>query len=344
MKSTLSLLSLFLFFIATPLMPVAQGATGSSQRCLECHRFDDHHEAFNRTVHGALACSDCHRHPLSSAFHASASAKTSPASTAVLPPDKARLSEEALLSVNSRCEKCHRETYADWARSGHAMTYAQAFLNPQHNRDEQPMNDCLRCHGMFWTGTIEALVTPTDTRGPWKLKRPNVKSRPAIPCLACHQIHPNADPLPPGSSKSPFRTGVRHSDEAQNFGFYDRREKRFINAADLPHPRIARNHETVRLSNDLRLRNCYQCHAPDATHQPGTSDDRTLRGVHEGFSCADCHATHSLSTRGSCAKCHPQQSHCGLDVEQMDTSFRMTSSQQDIHTVACVDCHSQGRP
>ena len=38
------------------------------------------------------------------------------------------------------------------------MTYARSFLNREHNRMEAPMDDCLRCHAMFFEGTARDLV------------------------------------------------------------------------------------------------------------------------------------------------------------------------------------------
>ena len=67
-------------------------------------------------------------------------------------------------------------------------------------------------------------------------------------------------------------------------------------------------------------------------------------GVHEGLSCLDCHTSHSNSAKASCATCHPSDSHCGLDVEKMDTSFLSTASKHNIHFVACGDCHNGVRP
>jgi len=37
-------------------------------------------------------------------------------------------------------------------------------------------------------------------------------------------------------------------------------------------------------------------------------------------------------------------SHCGLDVEKMDTTYASASSSHNIHWVKCVDCHQHGIP
>lgn len=89
---------------------------------------------------------------------------------------------------------------------------------------------------------------------------------------------------------------------------------------------------------------CYQCHAPLASAQAGSGDDRTPMGVHEGIRCLACHQKHSQNTRQSCAECHPRLSNCGLDVEKMDTTFANPKSVHNIHTVKCLDCHRNGVP
>ena len=110
------------------------------------------------------------------------------------------------------------------------------------------------------------------------------------------------------------------------------------------HQPLDRRQFVVDISADPRLRVCYQCHAPQANRQAGSEDDRTPRGVHVTLSCFDCHKGHGLNPRRSCADCHPADSHCGLDVERMDTSYSAKSSPHDIHTVRCDDCHPQGVP
>ncbi len=97
----------------------------------------------------------------------------------------------------------------------------------------------------------------------------------------------------------------------------------------------------MKVSDDPIMRNCVQCHAPNAIHQAGTSDDRTPRGVHEGLSCVACHELHSNDARKSCQECHPAISNCKLDVTKMNTSYADSKSPNNIHFVACTDCHKQ---
>jgi hypothetical protein len=287
--------------------------------------------------HAALSCKECHE------------TATGPTVKGYVPkttgkpvfdplPTGFRLDERQVTAINTRCENCHKDRFTEWKASAHAQTFAEAFLNRTHNRIEQPHNDCLRCHAARFEGKIEDIVTPLNVMGPWKLVRSGFSARPVMPCLVCHHVHrETASPVwAKASDPSPTQS-------AQSTGFYDRREKLFFPLASLPHPQIWQEDKPLKVSTDLRLRNCYQCHAPHASHQAGTSDDRTPRGVHEGLSCLDCHASHTLDARASCAGCHPAVSHCQLDVTRMDTSYRSRASAHDIHCVSCTDCHPNGR-
>jgi hypothetical protein len=321
---------------------IAKMKPASNQACLQCHASDPRHTAYKDSLHGQLVCSDCHQHPLSPTYHQKIS-RTRPTTIAADVLENTRLKENQLLVVLQQCRHCHESQFSDWTTSRHATTYGDIFLNRTHNQIEPPMNDCLRCHGMFWDATIEDLVAPRDMSGPWHLLKNHQTQVPAIPCLACHQIHPPAPPAQFSVSQSPFARKPATNQPAA-FGFYDRREKQFFNASDMPHPKVRKNGEPVAISADARMRNCYQCHSPNATHQSGTSDDRTPLGVHAGLSCAQCHSVHSLSTAQSCSQCHPKNSHCGLEVKLMDTTARSVASSYNIHTVTCADCHNGKRP
>jgi hypothetical protein len=37
-------------------------------------------------------------------------------------------------------------------------------------------------------------------------------------------------------------------------------------------------------------------------------------------------------------------SHCGIDVEKMDTTFADAKSKHNVHWVRCADCHQHGIP
>jgi hypothetical protein len=92
----------------------------------------------------------------------------------------------------------------------------------------------------------------------------------------------------------------------------------------------------VKISPDQRQALCYQCHAPEATVQVGSGDDRTPIGLHEGLSCFACHEKHGQTTRASCSTCHPQLSNCGINGETMDTTSKSVKSPHNVHTVKCI--------
>jgi hypothetical protein len=179
---------------------------------------------------------------------------------------------------------------------------------------------------MFFQGDIRELVSaPAGASAPWALGDTARAVQPAIPCLTCHQVHAPAEAT---------RGSV----------FFDHREATHFPAALLPVARISDRGRPVRVSLDPGSRVCAQCHAPASTRQLGSSDDRTPAGVHEGLSCADCHPPHAPASAVTCRACHPAQSHCGIPVEKMDTTFLSASSAHSVHTVACADCHPSGVP
>ena len=296
------------------------------QTCASCHEMTGVHADWSASNHRTVHCRTCHGGSLTLDVHALASHLNRVVRH--FQDDRAspvHLKGPHVLALAASCRTCHPQAYADWQASRHATTYARIFLDEKHHRTEPPANDCLRCHGMFSPGDISLLVTPPTATTPWALKDPAKAAEPAIPCLACHQVH--------------VRTG-----ETQTANLYDRREQRHISADRLPVAAIFQGERTVRVSRDPRQRLCQQCHAPDATHQLGTDDDRTPAGVHEGLSCRDCHWSHTNSAQASCNACHPADSHCGLDVRKMDTTFVSPTSPHNVHTVACRDCHPQGPP
>jgi len=295
--------------------------------CAVCHEEASHVHSWQNSFHRDLHCRNCHGSSLTLNIHA----LTEHANRIVqhfrpAPAEETRhLTEAGVLALQQACRKCHPRSFADWQASRHAVTYKDIFLDPKHNQMEQMAAECLRCHGMFYDHHIEDLVTPLSRKGPWKLKDPAKEFQPVIPCLACHQVHATA----PGFH--PSQLFIRH-------------EQASISADQLPITPITHNGEPVKVSSDPAQRLCTQCHAPNALRQLGSEDDRTPFGVHEGLSCLDCHSSHSNSAKASCATCHPTNSHCGLDVEKMDTTFFSPTSKHNIHFVTCGDCHNGQRP
>lgn len=313
--------------------------------CINCHEIASARDEWSSSAHRNMTCTSCHGTAFSEGLH-SLKEKSRMALNhySHARREKIQMDEEQVVAMMSRCRQCHQQQFADWNSSGHSLTYSDVFLNPAHNKVEQPNGDCLRCHGMFFRGTTEDVVTPLDTQGPWRLKRTELAQRPVIPCSACHHIHSPGHPAVPPDYAHPQGIAQRRDTQPTTTGFFDRREEAFYFMNELPAPRVRKGTAELPITPDLRLRNCYQCHAPNAYHEAGTSDDRTPRGVHQGFSCLACHNTHSLDARASCTLCHPQVSNCGLDVAKMDTTFSSSASSHNIHFVSCIECHPKGVP
>lgn len=294
--------------------------------CASCHEMTNVHSDWSASSHRTLHCRNCHGGALTLDVHALESHVNRVVRHFTGDPNKpVRLLEKHVAGLHESCRECHPQAFADWQAGGHSATYARIFLDPAHNAKEPPANDCFRCHGMFFRGDIGELVVAGDATHPWSFKDPAKEQQPVIPCLSCHQVHA-------ASAGTPIAS------------FYDHREQAHFPATLLPVPAIHQGERAVKVSRDPRQRLCLQCHAPDATHQLATSDDHTPAGVHEGLSCRDCHWGHDNSAKASCAACHPADSHCGLEVQKMDTTFLSAQSKHNIHTVACLDCHPQGIP
>ena len=294
--------------------------------CASCHEMTGVHSVWSVSSHHALRCRECHGGSLTLDVHALRTHLNRVVQHFWPSMDRPiRLRDRDVLALQEACRTCHQQTYADWQSSGHSAPYARLFLNASHNGKQQLAPDCLRCHGMFYDGDIEDLVTPISTTGPWAFKDSAMASQPAIPCMACHQIH-----TPAAAHRS--------------VALYFRHEGASFPADLLPVTPLTQGDHAVKLSPDSRQRLCMQCHAPASFRQSGSAEDRTPTGVHEGLSCLDCHYSHSGSAKASCAACHPANSHCGLDVEKMDTTFFSASSKHNIHFVACGDCHGGKRP
>ena len=252
-----------------------------------------------------------------------------------------RLNEEQVLKIAEKCANCHSAEHAKWLSGGHAATYADIFLNKKHNSQVIPYDDCLRCHGMFFDGPIREIVQPLATTGSWSLIDPAKANQSTIPCLACHQVHKQGTPAMRVDSSDPKLIAAKRPEMIGHAEYYVRAEKSWFPIERLPEVEVQKNRQPIVASPDLRQRLCFQCHAPNTERIAHTSDDRTPTGVHAGISCLACHDAHSSDARQSCANCHPAMSNCGLDVETMDTSFKDPESKNNIHFVACSDCHTQ---
>ncbi len=315
--------------------------------CGSCHEIVPSLESWQLSAHRDISCAGCHGTALSNGWHSLTERagmvlthwRGDPA------PGTVKLEEAQVLEVMQECIRCHQDEYKRWTSGGHSATYADIFLNEDHNRMERLYPDCFRCHGMYYDGTIGDLVEPISTSGPWQLKDAEKGGDPVIPCLACHPVHmENPVRVRPASMDDPDAIFYERERREEFPGLYLRADQIHLRAGDLPRPEMMSDGRQVSFSPDPVQRVCVQCHAPDWKHQAGSEDDRTPAGVHEGLSCRACHQDHSNDARASCRTCHPAISNCGLDVETMNTTFRDRWSENDIHFVSCADCHLEGVP
>jgi hypothetical protein len=186
----------------------------------------------------------------------------------------------------------------------------------------------------------------------WISGNPYFTLSPAIPCQARHWIHREGSP----ETKPAARLSVAGPVVPRSLGFFDRREAMHFAAAALAIPALYDGARLLKVSPDQRQAIWYQCHVPRMPEansvaaanrwgpQAGSGDDRTPMGVHEGLSCYSCYNGHNESARASCATCHAEMSHCGLDVEKMDTTYAYPASRHNIHWARCTDCHQHGIP
>jgi hypothetical protein len=315
----------------------------SGKACARCHEIWQPYSDWHTSTHRNIPCGACHGDvfTLEAGFHINNLRRVMDHLSGKV-PEQVRLKTRDVFRASERCQNCHQQEWAEWASGLHHAAYKEVFLDAKQNHKRLLMDDCLRCHGTHFDGSIRDLVTPIDTQGPWKLRDPQLAERPVIVCLNCHTMHRHGNPLARPAEKPLTSTGQELN--RPSLALFDRREMQSIPLADLPLPVMRDGERQVKISRDPRQALCYQCHAPIATGQVHSGDDRTPLGVHEGLSCFACHANHSMHTRASCANCHPRLSNCGLDVETMDTTFKSTRSTHNIHFVKCTDCHTKGVP
>jgi hypothetical protein len=308
--------------------------------CASCHEIEGAVHSLSQSAHQDLQCKVCHGTALSNGVHSLKEKSMMVFNHGQKNQfEKIRMNESQMLYVMDNCKQCHASEFSYWKSGGHSASYEDIFLNESHNKTERLNYDCLRCHGMFFSGIISDLVEPINKEGPWAMKDQGKAGQPTIPCMVCHQIHTEGEVVKRPDYANPASVFYTRNIPESRLSFYDRYEKVHISSVMLPKLQLVEGSRQVKVSDDYKMRNCVQCHAPDAWHEAGTSDDRTPRGVHEGFSCIVCHEPHSNDAKKSCEKCHPAISNCKLDVRTMNTTFFDQESPNNIHFVACTSCH-----
>jgi hypothetical protein len=318
--------------------------SGQGARCTSCHEMKAPYALWRASSHRGTGCEKCHGQALTLdvAFHQNNLRRAAQHVRGEL-PERIGFGNTHAQAINGECQKCHRQEYAAWQTGPHGASYARIFLDKKHNSEQMLMDDCLRCHGAHFDGGINALVAPINRKGPWRVLPAELAERPSMPCVTCHQVHREGQPMTRANAQTRV-AGPKQELARPSLAFFDRRTQDYVPVSELPIPSMLDGARAVKMSPDARQALCYQCHAPTATRQVGSGDDRTVMGVHEGLSCLACHSQHGQKTRASCATCHPKLSNCGLDVEKMDTTFASDKSKHNIHWVKCADCHTKGVP
>ena len=318
-----------------------------AKTCASCHEISPSVSEWQFSAHRKIRCTECHGTALSNGIH---SIKEKADMVFSNLGDKKEheeivMTEKQVLELSVRCTNCHQSEYAKWSSGGHSANYARIFLNEEHNRKEKPYWYCLRCHGMFYDGNIQDLMkSPVTANGKWALNEEGKGSDMTIPCLTCHQIHSDNEPLTETkitNNQQPLLSVKLNRNPSINW--YIRTDKRSQRADKLKTIEMFDHGKSVKVSNDPANKLCMQCHSPNFVHQVGSEDDRTPTGVHEGISCIACHSPHSNDASNSCKTCHPAISNCKIDVTTMNTTYANIKSPNNIHSVSCSSCHADGR-
>lgn len=282
--------------------------------CVSCHEIRGAKEGWAHSAHTNVSCKACHGGTASSVDALCDNVRRAWKHVTKAPREVLRkdmpLSEAQVDRMSAACGKCHREEYANWARSGHSAPISKFLTDEAHNAAWKLADQCLRCHGMFLEGNACDILSRVSAEGRfarvqtaeelprlWYFKNPQQGRRAAVPCLACHRGHP-----------------MRGDDPAAKFraqgsvAFYSRAERLYFEPWQLYLQNVATtripNSELIKQSADPKRKLCQQCHAANAYARVGSGDDRTPTGVHEGISCVACHGAHCNDPRKSCGACH----------------------------------------
>src|SRR5574341_2629910 len=214
--------------------------------CGRCHEIRPAVEAWKHSSHRGVGCASCHGSSLSvdARMHTKSLERVLRHARGEA-PEQIHIRHEDVAPLVERCAACHRQEHADWQSGPHGTPYAGLFVNPEHNASQQLMDDCLRCHAMHFEGGIGELVTPIDRRGPWTLVKPEYAGLPAVPCLACHSIHRDGEPVP-SRTRRDLTPGPQQEITRPSLAFYDRRSLEPVALERLPLPRMQEGERTAR--------------------------------------------------------------------------------------------------
>lgn len=275
--------------------------------CAQCHEVTPACRLWKSSAHSDVRCIDCHGTALSDGMKGLVEKTGMIYShfTKKQTNDDVYLNEEQVLAVATRCVTCHQAEHAAWEAGAHSTTYKEIFMDAEHNRMEKPYWDCFRCHGMHYDGTIHDLMALDGKPEDWYIKDASQAERPAMTCLACHQVHAEQSQNKPYIAKNKEERSVLMKETKRPAtALYMRSDKRHLPAGELYQTTMFDNDSVVKVSDDPNAWLCMQCHAPNGRREIGTEDDKTPTGEYEGMSCLDCHDPHSNQLKNSFRNVH----------------------------------------
>jgi len=243
-----------------------------NRTCTLCHEIRGSQERMAGSVHRDVNCKDCHGGTFEAfADNAKRALKHLKGADCSKFGNSFMLSEKQVAEMCGRCAKCHRAEAAQWKASGHGKPASVFLQDEKHNAAWKPADHCLRCHGMFLAGDMNEIVRRTD-----------LGSQPAVPCLACHTMH----------AKDSLR-------------LFSRADGTSYAAKSLSMQKIVERDggREIRRAGDARTRLCVNCHAANAEGIAGSGDDRTPLGAQEGMGCMDCHSGHGKKADAARGRC-----------------------------------------
>jgi len=181
--------------------------------CARCHEIRPNFDSWRQSSHRKLNCTDCHASSTQTNLH-----RVSAHLSGEI-PEQIHLRTADVFAMVEKCRACHQQEFAQWSSGAHSTTYSRIFTTPEHNRKRRLIDDCFRCHGMHFEGWIGSVVQPIDGKGPWKLADAGMADRPAIPCLTCHAMHREGQPL----AKPAQRIAGNEEVARPSLGLFDRR-------------------------------------------------------------------------------------------------------------------------
>lgn len=263
--------------------------------CASCHEIQTACADWEQSFHADIACTKCHGTALESIQSAKEKLNMIYTHfTAKKTIEDIHLNEEQSLTIAARCAECHQAEQTAWKAGAHSATYKDIFMDIEHNKDERPYWDCFRCHGMFYDGDIDNLMSMEGDIEKWHIKETKQMNRPTITCLACHQSHHKQERNTAYNDMDEnARSVLSKKTKTPPTALYMRADKRHMPSIDLLPIELFEDDSLKQVINDPNTLLCMQCHSPNSARQIGSEDDKTPTGMYTGMNCISCHDPHS---------------------------------------------------